>query len=64
MDVDRNGEVSQYEFADIFANSSFMQVVRAYDASLPDEGGIAPRRDRSGASISRVSGGSSLDVPT
>jgi len=64
MDVDGNGEVSQYEFADVFSNSSFTQVIRAYGESLPDDAGIAPRRDRSGARISRVSRGSSLDVPT
>jgi hypothetical protein len=26
MDIDGNGEVSQYEFADVFTNSSFTQV--------------------------------------
>lgn len=28
MDVDVNGEVTQYEFADVFANSSFTQVLQ------------------------------------
>ena len=30
MDVDGNGEVSQYEFADVFADSSFTQVTLIY----------------------------------
>jgi len=62
MDVDGNGEVSQYEFVDIFANSTFTQVVRAYGETLPDDT-IAPRGRLRRARSSRVSRGSSIDVP-
>ncbi|EOD09595.1 ATPase [Emiliania huxleyi CCMP1516] len=46
MDANGNGEVTQYEFTDVFANSSLTQVVAAYGETLPEN--ALPQPSQSG----------------